>query len=318
MKIVSFVVPVYRNQGSLRITHERISALFAERLSGYEVEIVFVDDGSDDNSLAELIELHAVDSRVKVVSFSRNFGQLAAISAGLNYVKGDCAVIMSADLQDPVELVEQMVKAWAEHSEIVIAYREGREDSIQAKLPSRIFYSLMKKIYPRMPEGGFDFCLIDRICISEMNKILDKNRFFQGDILTLGFRIKFIPYTRVKRTIGRSQWTSAKKIKYFIDCLVTSSYVPIRFMSLLGIATALTGFLYGLVIVYARLVNNTPFTGWAPIMILILVIGGLVMVMLGITGEYIWRIYDEVRKRPNYIIRSEHLGHNSPMAPQKH
>lgn len=307
MKLVSFVIPVYRNQGSLRITYEKIIQLLGKISPSLNCEFVFVDDGSDDNSLKELLEVREVDKRVKVISFSRNFGQLAAITAGLTHVSGDCAVIMSADLQDPVELLEPMVKAWVEHAEIVIAHRADREDALTATLPSKIFYFIMRKIYPQMPSGGFDYCLIDRVCISEMNRIMDKNRFFQGDILTLGFRVKFIPYKRVKRTIGKSQWTSAKKIKYFMDCLVTSSYVPIRFMSMIGVVTAFSGFLYGLVIVHAKLVKNTPFTGWAPIMILILVIGGLVMTMLGITGEYIWRIYDEVKKRPNYIIRYKYL-----------
>ena len=306
MKLVSFVIPVYRNQGSLRIVHESAVKLFKNELTAFNYELVFVDDGSDDESLTELLELRERDVRVRVISFSRNFGQLAAVNAGLARVVGDCAIVMSADLQDPIELTIKMLKAWGEGNEVVIGYRIDREDALSSKLPSKIFYSLMRKIYPQMPQGGFDFVLLDRVCVSEVNKILDKNRFFQGDILGLGFNVKFIPYSRVKRIIGKSQWTLSKKLKYFIDCLVTSSYAPIRFMSIIGIVTALSGFLYGVLIVYARLTENTPFTGWAPIMILILVIGGLLMLMLGITGEYIWRIYDEVKKRPNYVIKKEY------------
>ena len=307
MKLISFVIPVYRNQGSLRPTFDQIAELFKSKLPSFDFEIIFVDDGSDDSSPKELLELHNSDSRVKVLTFSRNFGQLAAITAGLNNIAGDCAVVMSADLQDPVALISEMVDSWAVGNEVVIGYRVDREDDLVAKLTSRLFYSLMRTIYPRMPRGGFDFCLLDKSCVAEMNKILDKNRFFQGDVMTLGFSVKFLPYKRLKRTIGESQWTVAKKIKYFIDCLVTSSYVPIRLMSILGFVTALVGFLYGLLIVYAKFHHNTPFTGWAPIMILILVIGGLLMSMLGIIGEYIWRIYDEVKKRPNYIVKSRYL-----------
>jgi dolichol-phosphate mannosyltransferase len=307
MKLISFVIPVFRNQGSLRPTYEQIAGLFKSGLSAYDYEIVFVDDGSDDNSPNELLELHNSDHKAKVLTFSRNFGQLAAVTAGLNNIAGDCAVVMSADLQDPVELVGEMVNSWAAGSEIVIGYRVDREDDLAAKLTSKMFYSLMRAMYPRMPRGGFDFCLLDKVCVAEMNKILDKNRFFQGDILTLGFSVKLIPYKRLKRTIGKSQWTTAKKIEYLIDCLVTSSYFPIRLMSIVGFVTALVGFAYGLLIVYARLHNNTPFTGWAPIMILILVIGGFVMSMLGIIGEYIWRIYSEVKKRPNYIVKNKYF-----------
>ena len=311
MKLVSFVIPVFRNQGSLRLTYEKVTRLFRTELAAFDYEFVFVDDGSDDGSLNELLEVRRSDARVKVLEFSRNFGQIAAQTAGLNHAAGDCAVLMSADLQDPVELIGEMVRSWAAGSEIVIGHRTDRDDDLAAKLSSKLFYSLMRTLYPRMPRGGFDFCLLDRACVAEMNRILDKNRFFQGDILTLGFSVKFLPYKRLKRTIGESQWTTAKKIKYFIDCLVTSSYVPIRLMSLSGFAIASIGFAYGILIVYGRLKHYTPFTGWAPIMILILVIGGLVMSMLGIIGEYIWRIYDEVKKRPNYIIRSRH-GADSP------
>jgi len=307
MKLVSFVIPVFRNQGSLRTTYEQIAGLFKGALSAYDYEIVFVDDGSDDNSPNELFELHNSDKKVKVITFSRNFGQLAATTAGLNNIVGDCAVVMSADLQDPVALAGEMVNSWAAGSEIVIGYRIGREDGLIVALTSKIFYSLMRMIYPRMPGGGFDFCLLDKVCVHEMNKILDKNRFFQGDVLTLGFSVKFIPYQRIKRTLGKSQWTISKKIKYFVDCLVTSSYLPIRLMSMLGFVTASVGFIYGLLIVCVRLCHHAPFTGWAPIMILILVIGGFLMSMLGIIGEYIWRIYDEVKKRPNHIIKSQHF-----------
>ena len=305
MKLISFVIPVYRNQGSLRPTYLQLIQLFQDRFKYFDYEIIFVDDGSDDNSYSELIELHGCDKKVKVISFSRNFGQLAALAAGLRHTKGNCAIIMSADLQDPICLVEDMLEEWLRENEIVIGYRLGREDGLFDKISSNIFYSLMKFLYPQMPRGGFDFVLLDKICIDEFNKIEDKNRFFQGDILSLGFEVKFIPYKRLKRTFGKSQWTMAKKSKYFIDSLITSSYLPIRLMSVTGFITTFIGFFYGLLIVHARIIHSTPFTGWAPIMILILIIGGLTISMLGIIGEYVWRIYDEVRKRQYYIIKSK-------------
>jgi dolichol-phosphate mannosyltransferase len=198
-----------------------------------------------------------------------------------------------------------MVLEWEKGSEIVIGHRIDREDDMFSRFTSRVFYSMMRLFLPKLPSGGFDFCLLDRKCVDELNKVREKNKFFQGDIVSLGFNVKFIPYKRLKRTIGKSQWTFAKKVKFLLDSIISTSYVPLRFMSLLGFLTALMGVLYGAVIVYSRMANRTPFTGWAPIMILLLVIGGVIMLMLGIIGEYIWRIYDEVKQRPTYIIKDK-------------
>jgi dolichol-phosphate mannosyltransferase len=299
-KRISFVIPVFRNAGSLEPTYLRIKNLFL-RL-GYEGEIVFVNDGSDDNSQKELEALHQQDSMVKVISFSRNFGQVAAITAGFRAASGECALLMSADLQDPIEKAEEMIQKWENGCEIAICFRAEREDSVFAMITSAFFYRLIKVALPKMPEGGFDFLLLDKKVLAEYNKLDERNRFFQGDILWLGFKVTFIPYSRQKRTIGKSQWSFSKKLKYFIDGLLNTSYIPIRLMSVFGLVTALTGFLYALLIVYERLIQKVPFSGWAPIMILILIIGGVIMLMLGIIGEYLWRSYDESRKRPLYII----------------
>lgn len=307
MKNISFVIPVFRNAGSLQLTHEKISALFEDQLKNYAYEFIFVDDGSDDGSLDELLRIRENDKRVKIISFSRNFGQVPACVAGLKEVGGDAVVNISADLQDPPELIIQMVREWENGTEIVYCERRERDDSFFAKVASKIFYWLIKLSNSKMPTGGFDFLLLDRKAVDELNKFKEHNRFIQGDILWLGFRTKAIPYIRLKRTIGRSQWTFAKKLKYFIDGFLNTSYVSIRFMSLIGIITAAFGFLYAALIFYARIINKTPFPGWAPIMVLLLVIGGLVMFMLGLIGEYIWRIYDETRNRSLYIIEKRYL-----------
>jgi glycosyltransferase involved in cell wall biosynthesis len=305
---LSFVIPVFRNEGSIISTHEKLAALLIPLQ--IEPEFIFVNDGSDDNSIEELLALHDRDSGVKVISFSRNFGQVAAIIAGLKEVSGDAVVIMSADLQEPLELIEEMITKWKAGNEIVIGHRMDREDGFIANKASSIFYKLMKYVNPKMPKGGFDFMLIGKKALLVLNQIDERNRFFQGDILWLGFNTAFIPYTRLKRTIGKSQWTLAKKLKYFIDGLLNTSYVPIRLMSLLGICFSFFGFIYALIIAYSRFVHKTPFTGWAPIMILILIIGGLIMLMLGIIGEYVWRTYDETRKRPLYIIKDKFIKKN--------
>ena len=306
MRTLSFVVPVYRNERAVGLTYTKLRTLFEGPLATWTYEMVFVDDGSDDGSLAELLEIRKHDARVKVISFTRNFGQMAAMLAGFREATGDVVLNLSADLQDPVELIPRMVEAWENGSEVVICYRADRQDRLADRLTSRLFYGLVRVSYPQIPSGGFDYILLDRRVMDAFNAIDVRNRFFQGDILWFGYRSTFIPYTRQKRTIGRSQYTFAKKLKNSLDAILDSSYLPIRFISAFGVVTAFAGFAYALTVVYARLMHQIPFTGWAPIMIVTLIVGGSIMLMLGIIGEYIWRIYDEVRKKPNYVIRQIH------------
>lgn len=304
---ISFVIAVYRNEGAISKTYENIKSVFASSLAEYEYEIIFVDDGSDDGSLQEILNIKKGDSRVKLITFTRNFGQMAAILAGLMEAIGDAVVNISADMQDPVELIPQMIKKWREGAEIVACFRSDRADPLSVKLFSRFAYRILRFSIPKLPSGGFDYVLIDRKALNAFNSIDARNRFFQGDLLWTGYRTSFIPYVRRKRTIGKSQYSFGKKLKNFLDAFLDASYLSIRFISLIGIITSMLGVMYSITIVYAWLRGETPFTGWAPIMIAILFVGGLLMVMLGVIGEYVWRIYDEVRKRPHFIIRDKLL-----------
>ena len=300
---ISFVVAVYHNEGAISKTHEKIRSVFSSELVHHEYEIVFVDDGSKDGSLQEILSLKEQDSRIKAITFTRNFGQMAAMLAGFKEASGDAIINISADLQDPVELIPQMVEKWQGGSEIVICYRTDRSDTLLAKLYSRLAYSVLRMALPQIPPGGFDFVLMDRKVMDSFNAIDVRHRFFQGDLLWTGYRTSFIPYTRLKRTIGKSQYNFGKKLKNFLDAVLDASYLPIRFISLMGLITSALGLLYSATIVFSWFRGETPFAGWAPIMIAILLVGGLIMVMLGVIGEYVWRINEEVRKRPNYVIR---------------
>lgn len=300
---VSFVVAVYQNEGAISKTYEKIKGVFADQLAAHAYEVIFVGDGSTDGSLAEIRQLCAADPNVKGLTFTRNFGQMAAMLAGFKEASGDAVINISADLQDPVTLIPQMVDQWLAGSEIVICHRIEREDSWLAKTYSRMAYGMLRMAIPQMPAGGFDFVLMDRRVMDEFNAIDVRHRFFQGDLLWTGYRTSFIPYERQKRTIGKSQYNFAKKLKNFLDAMLDASYLPIRFISLVGLVTSALGVLYSLSIVFAWMRGDTPFNGWAPIMIAILLVGGLIMVMLGVVGEYVWRINEEVRKRPNYVIR---------------
>jgi dolichol-phosphate mannosyltransferase len=306
MKRLTFAIPVYRNERALTLTYQKIRALFDADLAAYDYEFVFVDDGSDDGSLAELLALRARDPRVNIVSFTRNFGQMAAMLASFKYAAGDAVLSLSADLQDPVELIPKMVAELEAGAELVICHRVNREDAWLARLTSRLFYAVVRLSFPDIPSGGFDYVLMNRRVVDAFNSYEVRNRFFQGDLLWLGYRTAFIPYTRLKRTIGRSQYTFAKRLKNSLDAILDSSYLPIRFISGAGAVTALVGFLYALDIAYWRFTHAVPLPGLAPIMILILLVGGTLMLMMGIIGEYVWRIYDEVKRKPNYIVREVH------------
>lgn len=301
-KLISICFAVYNNEGALTILYDRAVKALESNFPQHDFELIFVNDGSKDNSLAELLELknNTHDNRIIIISFSRNFGQMAAILAGWHYAKGDAVINMAADLQDPPEQCVAMIKEWEKGNDIVISYRKTHKTTLLNKITSRIFY---KMLMPNAPPGGFDFALLGRNAMDAINSIKVKNSLYQYDILWIGFNVKFIPYEKLERTIGKSQYNFFKRFDNFMIHFINVSYIPIRLMTLLGFSFAVGGFVYSLSIVYAYYYNATPFTGWAPIMILLLIIGGLIMAMLGVLGEYIWRIFDEVKQRPNYIIK---------------
>jgi dolichol-phosphate mannosyltransferase len=301
--LVSVVVPVFRNAGTLVPTFEAIYALRNAEFPTLGLEVVFVDDGSDDNSWDELCRLKAsYPGNVTLLKLSRNFGQVSAILAGYETASGDAVVTISADLQDPVSLIVQMVDHWRKGAEVVVAHRAARNDDIAATLFSRIAYGFARRANPRIPSGGFDYLLLSRRAAKLLSSFQGRHRFFQGDVLWLGFPTVFIPYVRQKRPMGRSGWSFAKKFKYTIDLILSSSYLPIRWMSGLGFLTAIAGLSYALLIVWVWFRRATPFPGWAPLMVTLLIVSGVIMMMLGVIGEYLWRIYDDVRSRPMYIV----------------
>jgi glycosyltransferase involved in cell wall biosynthesis len=302
MAKVSFVIPVYQNSGSIEETWSSIAMLFDGPLKEHSYEIVLVDDGSTDDSWAEMCRVARADPYTSVVRFTRNFGQLAAIVAGYERMTGDVMINMSADLQDPVELVVEMVHHWSAGSDVVVGFREERQDPLIARVLSRIAYGALRLSNRDIPPGGFDYVLMSRRAIESFLSYRGRNRFFQGDVLWAGRKTTYLPYARRKRPIGRSQYTIAKKLKLFIDFIIDGSYLPIRLMSLCGVACAALGALYALVIVGAWARHRTPFPGWAPIMIIVLFVGGVIMLMLGVIGEYLWRILDEIKAKPLYII----------------
>jgi dolichol-phosphate mannosyltransferase len=267
--------------------------------------VIFVDDGSGDNSLAELLELRdRAPGVVRIVKLTRNFGQPYARLAGYAHCRGRCAIHLTADLQDPPELINDMLDAhFNERYEIVIAERIGRDESLYRRITSRLSYHLIRKLcFPSMPVGGFDFHLISdkvRRLILESN---EANPFFQGQVLWTGYRFKSLPYTRRRREIGRSRWTLGKKLKLLIDSVLSYSYFPLRLMSALGVATSLIGFLVAAFLLVRRLLGIYDVQGWAALMVVTLILAGGQMLMLGVIGEYLWRTLDQVKGRRPYIV----------------
>lgn len=303
MKTFSIIIPVYYNELNLPDTVPQLLAL-SKTLSSYQLELVFVDDGSGDRSLETLLEFQSLHpGNIKVVKLTRNFGSMAAIQAGFTMATGDCVGMISADLQDPPELFHDMLSHWDKGTKAVFAVREDRQESGLQKLFSNGYYSLIRKLAIKdYPYGGFDFFLIDRQVVEELNKIREKNTNIMTLIHWLGYKPIMIPYIRRSRTKGKSRWTLAKKIKLFIDTFVAFSYFPIRALSLTGLLVAIGSFLYGMFILFYWLFYEIPVQGYVPIMLVTTFASGIQMTMLGVLGEYLWRTLDEVRRRPPFVI----------------
>jgi dolichol-phosphate mannosyltransferase len=301
----SCVLPVYFNEGALTNTFNQLKERVIDANPEYTAEIIFVDDGSGDGSYRELVELRKSNpGLVKVVKLTRNFGQVSALMAGFSQAKGQCVIAMSADGQDPVELINDMIKGhFDEHYELVICHREERDESYTRKLTSEAFYSLVRRLsFSNMPVGGFDYFLMGRRALEVLLRNAEAHPFLQGQILWTGFPVKYLSYRRQAREIGASRWTLGKKITYLIDGVMSYSSMPIRLMSIAGFVIASTGFLYALYIMATRLIWGSVIQGWAALMVVSLVLGGIQLLMLGVIGEYMWRTLAQARSRDAYVI----------------
>lgn len=301
----SIVIPVYYNAGCLAKLMSAISNGVIARNPGLRFEVIFVDDGSGDGSLEELLSIREENpDLVKVIKLTRNFGQVKAILAGYTHAHGKCVIEMSADGQDPPSLINDMLKAhFEEGHQIVICSRKGRDESVWRRATSRVFYSIIRAlISSKMPRGGFDYVLMGRPALDAFMRNRDSHLFFQGQILWLGYSVKFLEYRRMERIAGKSRWTWGKKVTYLIDGILSYSFFPIRFISCSGMVVAGLGFLYALIILVDWFVRGNPVKGWAPAMIVSLVIGGFQLLMVGILGEYLWRTLEQVRGRDPFLV----------------
>ena len=306
MKKISIVVPVYYNELSLDPLFEALKKLEKDlRSKEVETELIFVDDGSGDNSFIELLKIKNQRPNTKIVKLTRNFGNIRAEKTGYRYITGDCFCTLSADLQDPPELIEKMVDYWLAGEKFVICVREKREDPPLTTFFAHIFYRLVRSfVIHNYPKGGFDLALMDKDMLPYMiasGKNINTALF----AYSLGYSPVILTYVRQKRQHGKSRWTFAKKFNYFIDSILGFSIVPLHLISWVGILLAIISFGYGLYVIFEVLIQGRQVPGFASLFTLTAFLSGLTLTMLGIIGQYIWRIFDEINGTPESVVELE-------------
>jgi len=316
---LSIVIPVYNEEAVLPALISRLRA-FTERLTPLVAEIILVDDHSSDRSLELLKDACRDDSRFRYARLAKNSGSHVAIMAGFAQARGECSVFLAADLQDPPELILQMLDLWRAGHHVVWAIREERQGISRTDLfMANTFYRLLNLLGEvNLPPRGSDFALLDRKVVDALLKSAGSNPSIGGEIARLGFSSAQITYTKEKRAAGDSKWTLKSKLKAFADAFVSFSYAPLRAMSYLGMLFSLLGFAYALVVIFLRLMTRAPVQGWASLIVVVLVLGGVQMMMLGILGEYLWRTLEAARHRPIYFLEdSSELNTGADAQPQK-
>lgn len=301
---LSIITPAYNETKSLPLLHRALHGVLDGM--GVDWEWIVVDDHSADQTFAVTEELSRLDSRVRGVRMARNVGSHRAICCGLSLARGACGVIMAADLQDPPETIPALLEAWSRGSQVVWAVRQKREgESASTVAFARLYYWIMRNVVGTKelaPEGA-DFLLMDRRVINALNRFGESNISLFPLISWMGFRQSSIYYVKQARVHGSSGWTISKKIKLVVDSVASFSYLPIRAMSILGICCALSGFLYAGLVIF-NYICGRPSAGWSSLMVVVLLIGGILMLMMGVLGEYMWRSLDESRRRPRFLIEA--------------
>jgi polyisoprenyl-phosphate glycosyltransferase len=300
--MLSIITPAYNEADNLPLLHQRLSTVMNSM--GVDWEWIIVDDHSTDNTFALIKDLSSHDDKVKGFRLARNFGSHIAICCGLDHANGACAAIMAADLQDPPETLPLLLKKWKDGAQVVWAVRAIREGEKNTTLLfSKLYYFLLRHVVgmKEIPATGADFFLIDRNVIKTFRQFRESNLSIMVLMSWMGFRQATITYDKQARLHGSSGWNLGKKIKLVVDSVVSFSYLPIRFMSMIGLIFSIFGFAYAVVVLLNAL-RGEPVQGWTSLMLVLLIIGGLQMMMLGVLGEYIWRALDESRRRPKYFL----------------
>lgn len=314
MKKISIVIPVYQNELNLDNTSSEVLELQKKFLDqNYKMECIFIDDGSTDKSFEKLLNVYENNKDkelFKIIKLRKNCGQNYAIEAGIAHATGDFIGFISADLQDPIELFLDMIQLLEKEDDLVIAKREARKDKGLGKFLSMFTHFLVNKYVNKdFPKGGYDFCMFTKNVALEVLKAKERNGQLPILLLSFGFKYKFLNYERKKRDLGKSQWTFSKKIKLFIDIFTSNSYLPLRAVSTIGIGSSIISVFYFMFVLiewlFFKSIGEEVVKGWTTIILLITFFSGLILLSIGIIGEYIWRILDEVKNRDRYLIDKE-------------
>ena len=304
--LISVIVPCYNEEEVIGETHSRLASLLGQ-LDGFDYELIYVDDGSRDRTPELLQQIHASNSRARVLRFSRNFGHQVALTAGLEHASGAAVVVIDADLQDPPEVIPEMVARWRDGYEVVYGVRTDRPGESSFKLwTAKIFYRLINRLSEtKMPLDAGDFRLMDRKVVDALLAMPERDRFVRGMVSWVGFRQIAVLYARAPRQAGTGKYPFLKMLKFALDGVLSFSLTPLRlaiWTGFLAILMAVAGIIYAVLL---RLYTTDWVRGWASLFVAILFMGGVQLISLGIIGEYIGRIYGEVKQRPLYLLREK-------------
>lgn len=305
--LISIVIPFYNEEGAVFGFHEAITKALTG-LSAFEFEFICVNDGSSDNTLDELLECVAKDSRYIVLELSRNFGKEAAMSAGIDQAKGDCVIPIDADLQDPPSLITQMLEEWQKGAEVVLAKRIDRStDSYAKRTSALLFYRLHNALSSlKIPENVGDFRLMDRVVIEALKQLPERQRFMKGLFAWLGFRTTTIEYVREARATGNTKFSGWKLWNFAIEGITSFSLVPLKVWTYIGAIGSICALCYATFIIVRTWLFGVDVPGYASLLVVMLFFGSLQLMSLGVIGEYIGRIYFESKQRPLYLIRKSY------------
>ena len=302
-KLVTILVPAYNEQDVLNMLYERLKNIM-DNLSKYDFEVLFINDGSKDNTLNIMKDLRKIDSRICYLNLSRNYGKETAMIAGLDYAKGDCVIIIDADLQDPPELIPQMLTYWEEGYDDVYAKRKSRKgESFLKKFTSKMYYKMLQSVTNiEIQKDTGDFRLLDRRCVEALKSIRESQRYTKGLFSWIGYNKKEILFDRDPRAAGQTKWNYGKLINLSIDGLTSFTTAPLRWAAIIGILVSFAGFIYMLGIIFKTLFYGIDVPGYSSTMVVILFLGGIQLIFLGVIGEYLGRTFNEAKSRPIYFI----------------
>lgn len=308
MKKITIILPVYNEFDNISPLLLRLSKI-TRKLKKYSFEYLFIDDGSTDDSYNCLVK-YKKKYPIKIVSFARNFGHQVALSAGIDYAKGDAAIIMDCDLQDPPELIGEMIKQWEKGYEVVYAKRRSRKDTLFKRTTAFYFYRILNKLSSvNIPSDTGDFRLIDKKVIIELRRFAERSRYIRGLVSYVGFKQRYVLFDREKRFAGETKYPLLKMINFALDAIFGFSTIPLKLITTFGFFIAIMSFLGILYAIFMKFFYpELTVSGWTLMMITIFFMGGVQMIVLGVIGEYVGRIYSETKKRPLYILRRKLLG----------